>query len=187
MALNDILVKIKKETEEKVKKIKEEAALRLQEIEKEWQKKIAAEKEKIFHQAKQRAEKRNKQEEIKMVLTTKNLILTEKQKILENLWQEVLEELAVLDDEKYLELISNLLIKCPKEKGTIIAAAGREKITDQAIKKVHRQDNLSTQTVKARGGFIYQSEAMEIDVTLEELVKEMKEEINVELTKILFV
>lgn len=186
MAINDILLKIKEETEKKINRIKEETEKKIQELEKEWQGKILMEKNKILHQAQEKADKKIKQEEIKIKLAAKNLILTEKQKIIEDLWQEVLEELSRLEDEKYLELIVFLLSRCPAQKGTITPAAGREKITEQAIKKSHRQDELSLKNIKVRGGFIYQSEKAEINASFEELIKEMKEGINIELNKIIF-
>ena len=186
MALNDILIKIKKETEEKIKKIKEEADLKLREMGEDYDKKISTEKEKILHQVKQVVDKKNRQEQIKISLETKNVILVEKQKMLDELWQEVLNELSLLEDEKYLALMVELLKKCPTEKGMIMAVNGREKITRQAIKESRRHDVLSGQTISGQGGFIYISDNVEINATFKELIKEMQGELILELNKSLF-
>lgn len=186
MALNDILEKIKEETQKRIDQIQEQTNLKIRQLEDDYGKKITAETEKILDRAKKEAAKKTKQAQIKISLETKNLILAQKQKILDNLWQSVLNDLAKLDDEQYLDLITDFLAKCPKEKGIIIPAKGREKITQEAIKRNKRDYSLSKKTLNVSGGFIYHSETIEINATFEELIKEMKESMNIELTKILF-
>jgi len=186
MALNDILEKIKKETEAKINKIQEETRAKIKELEADSDKKIAIEKEKILSRARKQAGKKNKQAQIKISLETKKLILAQRQSIIDQVWQLVLEDLSHLDNQQYSELINDLLIKCPKEKGKIMAARGREEITENIIKKNNRDYLLADESLNVSGGFIYSSDKIEINATFEELIKEMKEKNNVDLIKILF-
>lgn len=185
MALDDILKKIKKETEEKIKRIKEEARGEIDKIEKKYQTEVEIKKNQILTRVKEEIEKKIKQKQIKVSLETKNLVLNKKQEILENLYREVLNDLSDLDDEDYLKLILILIKKCPDD-GEIIPAKGREKITLRAISESRKNYILSKKSLPMKGGFIFSSQNLEIDNSFENLVKIIREKTEIEVAKILF-
>lgn len=185
MGLDDILKKIKKETEEKIKKIKEETDLEIKKIEEKYQEEIEKKKNQILILVKEEADKKIKHHQIKVSLETKNLILFKKQEILEEIYQEVLNELSKLNDKDYLKLLLILIKKCP-EKGEIIPAKNREKITQKAILESKKELNFSYKSLPIKGGFIFSSENLEIDATFENLIKIIHEKIEIEVNRILF-
>ena len=184
MALDDIFKKIKKETEEKVKKIEEEGRKEIEKIEKKYQEEIEKKRKKILDLVKKDAEKKIRQEEIKLLLETRNLILMKKREILDNLYQEILDELSKIEDEKYLDLILKLLKNCPSQ-GEIIPAKGREKITQEAIERANKKLTLKD-GLPIKGGFIFVSDDLEIDNSFENLIKIVREKTEIEVAKILF-
>ncbi|MFN3301509.1 MAG: V-type ATP synthase subunit E [Patescibacteria group bacterium] len=185
MALDDILKKIEKETKEKIKKIKEEANLEIKKIEEKYQKEIEKKKNQILDQVKEETEKKIKHHQIKVLLETKNLILSKKQEILEKVYQEVLDRLSKLSDEEYLKLILILINKCPED-GQIIPAKNREKITQKAILESKKKITLSKESLPIKGGFIFSSKKLEIDNSFENLIKIIREKTEIEVAKILF-
>lgn len=185
MALEDILKKIKKETEEKIKKIEEEAKEEIKKIEENYHKKIEMKKNEILSEVKEEVNKKIRQAQINISLETKNLILLKKQEILENLYQEVLNDLSNLNEKDYLKLISLLIKKCP-EKGEIIPAQGKEEITQRAILESKKNLTLSDKSLPIKGGFVFSSENLEIDNSFENLIKIVREKTEIEVAKILF-
>jgi len=186
MALNDILEKIKKEAKKKVEEIEKERDKRIKEIEADYHQKIEKKKKEILEKVKKETEKKVKQAQIKLSLATKNAILAKKRSMLDNFWQEILDYLVKLPEKEYLKIVSHLLEKCPKEKGKIVPAQGQEKIIKEAIDKTKRDYTLSKAEAQIRGGFIYRSELLEIDASFEALVRELREKLDVRITKILF-
>lgn len=186
MALNDILEKIKKEAKKKVDEIEKERGEKIKEIEADYHQKIEKKKKAILEKVKKETEKKVKQAQIKLSLATKNAILTKKQDILDNFWQEILDYLVKLPEKEYLKIVSHLLARCPKEKGEIISAQGKEKIVKEAIARAKKNYILAKETTQIKGGFIYRSELLEIDASFEALVRELREKLDVRVTKILF-
>jgi vacuolar-type H+-ATPase subunit E/Vma4 len=184
MALSDIFKKIEKETEEKIKKIEEEAKKEIEKIERKYQEEIEKRREKILNSVKEDVEKKIKHEEIKLSLETRNLILMKKREILDNLYQEILEELSKIDDKKYFDLILKLLKDCPDE-GEIMPAKNREKITEEAIKKLNKKLVIK-KSLPIKGGFIFSSKNLEIDDSFENLIRIIREKTEIEVAKILF-
>lgn len=185
MALTDILQKIKEKTKEKVREIEQGARQEITKINERYEKEITAKKEKILKAVKEEAEKKIKHSQIRFSLETKNLILSEKQKILDLVYERVLKELETLKDDDYSKLITKLIKKCPT-KGEIIPAKGREKITQKAIKESKKELDLAKNSLPIRGGFIFNSKNLEIDFCFENLVKEIREETETEVAKIIF-
>lgn len=185
MALEDILKKIKKESEGEIKIIKEESQKEIEKIEKKYKEEIEKKKKKILELAEEKANKKIKHSQIKLSLETKNLILAKKQEILDGLYQGILEDLSKLKDEEYFKLILNLIKECPRN-GEIIPAQNREKITEKAIREAKKECILSKNSLPIKGGFIFSSENLEIDNSFENLVKEIKEKTLMEVAKILF-
>ncbi len=185
MGLNEIIKKIKEEADKKIKEIKEKAEQEINKIEKKYQEEIEKKKNQILTLAKEEVDKKIKQTQIEASSETKNLILSKKQEILDEIYQEVLNELLRLNDEDYLKLLLILIKKCP-EKGEIIPAKNREKITEKAILESKKDLNLSYKSLPIKGGFIFSSSDLEIDNSFENLIKIIREKTEIEVAKILF-
>lgn len=185
MALEDIIKKIKKETEEKIKEIKERSKKEIEKIEEEYKKEIEKKKKEILDLAKENEEKRIESCRIQLSMETKNLLLKKKNEILDEVYNKVLEKLSSLNENDYLKLILNLLKDCP-ENGEIIPAKGKEKIIQKAILESRKKIRLSHQSLPIKGGFIFTSEDLEIDNSFENLIKIIREKTEIEVAKILF-
>ncbi|MCX7778859.1 MAG: V-type ATP synthase subunit E [Patescibacteria group bacterium] len=185
MALDDILKKIKKETEEKIKEIEERNREEVRKLEEKYRAEIEKRKSEILAETEAEVQKRIQQTQIRLNLETKNLLLQKKQEILDNIYQEVLDELSNLSDSDYQKLILNLLKRCP-ERGEIIPAQNRERVTEKAIAESKKKFHLAKKSLAIKGGFIFSSENLEIDNSFENLIKIIREKTEIEVSKILF-
>jgi len=185
MALEDILKKIKKETDNQIRKIWEKTDEEMRKIEEKYEEEINKKRSKILELAKEEAKKKIRHSQIKLSLETKNLILAKKQEILEEVYQEVLDKFSKLQDKDYLRLILNLIKICP-ENGEIIPARGREEITQKAILASKRKYILAKRSLPIKGGFIFSSKDLEIDNSFETLIKTIREKTEIKIAKILF-
>lgn len=185
MALDDILQKIKKETEKKIEEIKEKNQQEIKKIEERYQKEIQKRKEQILDLAQKEGKKRIESRRIQLVLETKNLLLKKKGEILDEIYKEILEKLSKLNDQDYFKLIFNLIKNCSRE-GEIISAKDREKITQKAILESGRKYILAKKSLPIKGGFIFSTPHLEIDYSFENLIKIIREKTEIEVAKILF-
>lgn len=186
MALKDIINTINKEATDKVAEITKKTQLEAAQLTKEYHNKINEEKIRILEEKKNQAEKEKEQARIKIEAETKGLFLKKKHKILSLVYGKAIDRLLSLDDDEYAELMIKLLKKCPETEAEIIIARGKEELIKQAIKSAGRSYGYAGRLTDGQGGFIFSAANLEIDNTLETLIKEAREKTEAEVSKLLF-
>ena len=189
MALERIIEKIKKDAEKKRKEIIGEAEKKREEILKESRKKS----EEILKRAEEEKEKL-KEARVRSFIGAKKIelnaqLLKKKREILDEVYKEAFSSLR--GSEHYLELIKFLLdLLVEKGDEEIILPKNDERITKDFIAKINREKKwnlrISERTADIEGGFLLKSEKREIDASMPRIMEILKEETEVEVSKILF-
>jgi len=185
MALEDIIKKIQQEKENQKREIEKEYAQKIEAIKKKYQEEIEKKTEELLKKALEEKEQKILQAKVQLSAETKNLVLAKKQKILDELYQEVLEYLGKLNETDYLKIISKFLEKCPEE-GNILVPPHLKNITQKAISEKGKNLPVIETNINSKGGFIFQTTNFEIDFTFERLVKNLRENTELKVSKILF-
>lgn len=184
MALEDIFEKIKRKTEEELKKIELDKCAKFEEIEKKYQKIKKIKHQEIITRANKVADDKIETTKINLSLGIKNSNLAKKQEIIDRVYQVSLEEL-VKNKEKSFDLILKLLKKCP-EKGIIFYPKERQGMIIRAVKKIGRNYSFSEKLFPISSGFIFSNETIEVNNSFENLIKIFQSNTEIEVAKILF-
>lgn len=136
------------------------------------------------------------------ILTEANLearktILLEKQKIMEGAFNKALESILKLDDKDYRNFIKKLILdNIEKGDETIfIASSDKNKISKDFIEGINKkleakgkkgELKLSTSYLSIKGGVIIGSGKIRKNISLELLLKKVREESEIEICKYLF-
>ena len=130
-------------------------------------------------------------------LQAKKIILSEKQKIIENVFNKALESVLKLDDKDYRNIIKKMILD-NKETGDetiFIDHSDREKISKNFIVDINNElkskgENgelkLSTSYLPMQGGVVIGSGKIRKNISLEFLLKEIREELEIQISKDLF-
>ncbi len=195
MAIEDIIKKIESETETKINKFlssakEEEKNILTQagnEAEKIKEKTIATGKEEYAH-------KKNRQISA-VTLEAQKKLLAEKQKIVAEVYAEVLKRLGTLAKDKYRELLRILILKLAGGGEEIIIADNEKtKIDNNFLKDLNRELRkagkkpltLSFTNRNIPGGFILRSQEVEINVSFPLLIRSLREKTEFPVIGILF-
>lgn len=189
-----------------IDKIIEDAEKKAQDIEKQEQEKADAVLAKAQKNADQKFQsileeyQKECEEEKTRFLATNDLefrkdILSAKQEVLDQVFQSAYEQLMELEDQAFLALAEKLLKEAIITGSEVIEPAQRDKelITQQFVDKVNGslpngKLTLSDKTAQLGGdrGFVVISGGIEIDCTMKNLVKQAKEQLETEVSQILF-
>lgn len=117
----------------------------------------------------------------------KNSILEKKQELLDGFYTKVLKKMTELSNDNYLQFLVSLLEKLPKVNDGQVLCSGKNKdIVKKALSKSKQSYKLSNEIINNAGGFILKAKDIEIDNTLETIVKKLQEDTVIEVGKILF-
>ena len=109
-----------------------------------------------------------------------------KRTAVDNVFKTALSQLLSLKDEEYEDVVLSLFKKLPKETdGKIIAPRERIDATENALKKAGLKYKVET-TTKIKGGFIFLGENFESSFVFEEMLRNKKSALEVEVARILF-
>lgn len=187
MALNDILEQIKEENQKKLEEINKEFDEKIKKIDSEYETKM----EKAKKATNTQVETNSKKVTNKMItvakMEAKNKLLKEKRKVMDEIFDEALNQIVESDD--YKKLIVGLL-KHAGIKGEdiiVVPAKGKEKETKEALEQSGQSFELSDISADIRGGFILTSEKVEIDNSFESILnKQLRDELELDIAKSLF-
>ncbi len=186
MALEDILEKIKKETDEKLaklekefsdkkKKLEEDDEKRRREIDANLNDKIEEKSAKILEKAETLADRESK-----------NKLLEAKRALIEDYLDKAIKQLS--ESANYGDMLAEILKKANIEgDAVVIAASGKETVTKEAIKTSGKSYFLSDKSENIQGGLIVKTDKVEINNSFETIIKEqLREDLEIQLHKILF-
>ncbi len=186
MSLNNIIKTLETETQKEIEAIEQSTQESLAKLAKEYEQKLTNSKDEILTQANSEAQRTADLHLFAEQTELKKQVLQKKRSLIDNIYQQAIGKLSKLPDSEYQKMIVTLLKQLPVQSGSIIPAQGREKVTREAVKKSKGQFQVSSETVDSAGGFIWYSEKMNIDNTFEQLVRNAREETEIEIAQELF-
>jgi len=187
MALQDILNKIQKETDDKVQKLDEEHAEKIKKLESEFSKKKKAAEDDMSKRVDTSIKKIHEKTEMLAKMEAKNELLKNKRDLIESVFVEAIEKLK--ESEDYQDILVSLLNQTDISDSDVevVPAKGKEKETEQAIKKSGKKYKLAGKSTNILGGFILQTKTIEIDNSFESIIgRELRSDLELEIAKVLF-
>ena len=187
MALDDIKKSILDEAQTQVAAVEKEGESKLAELRAAWAKKIETRQIELVAAAKRKAEQKLQQAQFKLHAQTQNEVLTRKQKIIDKVYKQVVEQLRALEEDQYVDLTAKLIEELPDLDGILTSVKNKESLLKKAVKKSGRKFDIADETITGVGGFIFRSTKIEIDNTFEVLVGIGREQTILEGSRRLFV
>lgn len=187
MALSDILDKIKDETDSKLKELNEEYEAKLAALEADFKEKKEKAKAEMDEQVAVNSKKILNKMETVAKMEAKNKLLKEKRELLDAIFADALNALA--GSGKYQDMLTALL-KHSQIKGDdvkVVPAKGKEDATKAALSASGKSYQMADKSADIKGGFILQSEKIEIDNSFESILhKQLRGDLELEIAKTLF-
>lgn len=125
-------------------------------------------------------------------LQGRKMLLSAKQDAIKKSFDVALNKLKSMPEDKYVDFLTNEIIKIPYSQGTIVLnKKDREKIGEKLVKAVNdklkaEKFTLSNDIVNSSGGFILKSGSVEINSTFETILDSIKDELTNEVANALF-
>lgn len=196
MAIEDIEKRILEEASVDSEKLRKQAEDKKAMILRKAEEQAKEEEKGIFKKAASSAEAEKRAILTPLRLKAKRDILKAKQDIIDSAFRDALRALSKLNKTEYKKCIVELISQVPYSKALeIIPRKGDEKLikgTLEALKKEHKKKGkeFSYKVLKAKkgisGGFIARSWKVEIDLTFNSLMAELKEKLQGAVAEILF-
>lgn len=169
MALQDIITAITQQADQKITDARSVHQKGLTKIREDGERTVAERKQEVARQKETKKAQMKAKAENAADMHVKNSLLSKKRDLLDKTYDEIVDELAKLPDEK-MEPLMRACLKSITAEGTIQPAdkhtALMKKLADSGQFKMGS-------TVKAKGGFRFISDKQEQDCTLEHLVAEV--------------
>ncbi len=187
MALSDLVAKILDEAKKEVVKIEAETADRIEKMESENEQKIADRQLEIEKNTEEKKNSMLKKVKTLGSMQSRNMVLQTKQDAIEATLDKVIDNIVNLPDAEYEAIIAALFEKSGKVEGAVFQPAkGKENQTIAAMKKAKMAYKQGA-SLEIKGGFVLVSDTMEIDNSIESIIKsELRKEIELEISKALF-
>jgi len=187
MALKDIINTITDEAKAEAEKIKQEGKKKIEAIEEESRQKIKTEEKKIDDSIEKEAQKVVDRAAFESNIKERNKIVSLKQEIVDEVFDKVLEKIKELGDNEYSAVMKKLIADLPEvESGYITPIAGKEDLTRKALQDSGKNYSISDSSIEGAGGFVFKSKDIEVDNRFEELLKGLREELEIEISNKLF-
>ena len=196
MALEEILKKIKEETDGKLTEINSRIKKRVEEIMQEGEKNAVELRETLFKEAKEKIIEERNSKLATARLDFRKKLLQEKHRVLQETFRRAFEDIRNLDDNDYKKFIRGIILEVAgADEGEIfISGRDRKKIDPSLIEEINktlkRQDKsatlkLSQEDANIDGGFILKMGQVEMNCSLSSLFKKEREELESEVSAIL--
>ena len=197
MALEGILEKIAKISEEKIASAKEQGLLKRKEILSDAELRAKQISQRILNEADAKVELEKRRSSVSAELKYRREILREKQRLVQSCFQQALDELLNLPAEEYQALMRKMLLKqvALGDEQVFISPQDEKRIDQKFLDGVNEQLskagrigrlNLGGSLPNLRGGFVLRTEEVEIDCSFKVLLDHLKDEIQSEVAEILF-
>ena len=197
MPLEEILQRIKKETEEQIKEIQRQSKEEEERILSRAEEEARRRKETIFQRAKLEASRLKDRMVSTARLELQKSILKEKQAVLEKVFREAIDRLLKLDSQDYFRVIEKLLLQVAEtgKEEIIFSPPDQPRLDSGFLSRINQQLGkrgkkgelkLSGETRPLMGGFILRSGKMEINCSFSALVREQWELREKEIVNTLF-
>jgi V/A-type H+-transporting ATPase subunit E len=151
----------------------------------------------ILYKNKQEASLKKSKILTEAILEAKKTILLEKQKIIEDIFNKALEIILKLNDKEYHDFIRKLILDNIEigDETVFIGSSDKRKISESFIEDINKELKsegekgalkLSTSYLPIKGGVIIGSSKIRKNISLELLLKDVREESEMQISNILF-
>jgi V/A-type H+-transporting ATPase subunit E len=192
MAVQDIVKKIEADAEEEARKIVEQARAEAEGIATDGRKRAGAQREKLEGAARQRADEERNRIVTLARLAARRDVLTEKQRIIDRVFEETRQGILKMGREEYQRLIASFL-KSTAEPGDaeVILDPAETRIDQAFLDRVAGEiGNCSFRMSGERrpmgGGFVLKSGRTEMNRTLETIIRDARERLESRVAGTLF-
>jgi V/A-type H+-transporting ATPase subunit E len=186
MSLSDILNKITEEAQSEIREIENKNRNELEKLEENYYAELEKRKQEIVDNIGNKKHDIDRRMSILISMEGRNQLLKAKQEKINIVFEQALERMFNLSDEKYEEiLVKNFKILPKLDHAEIIPAKSKKAITEKALKKVGGNFTIGKEG-DFRGGFILKSPKIEINGTFEEIIKGLKPALEPQIASILF-
>lgn len=197
MPIKDIKDKIIESATKEKEIILQKAKEEIRKIKDDTKKEIEIIKKNITEQFKTEAELKEKRIITEAKLKANKDILAEKQSIIEELFNDVIEKIEKLDEDKYLSFMENLIFDNVEygDETVYIGTRERKQINKEFIDNINSKLQskgkkgklkLATKKIPIRGGVVLGTEEIRKNASLEILLDRLKDDIETELSQFLF-
>lgn len=186
MAFDDIKKAILDEAQKNAAEHQEAGRQESAKITQEWVQKTADKKQTIIKAAARKIDQKIRQTQFKIQTKSQSSALEKKQKIIDQVYDSVLEKLSELSDAQYVEFMEKLINALPNDQGLLFSVKEKRNLLKKALENSRKRHQLSPETIESRGGFIYQSDKIEINQSFEALIKDIKEKTLLTVTNKIF-
>ncbi len=188
MALSDILQTINKETVAAIEEARKQGEEKKKELQAELDKELESKKSEYVKRIEYRANKKISQAAWEFTSRLQTAVLQRKKQLIDQVFEQAQTELTALSEKDHVELLAALFSSLPslEKDATVLSASGSSKLIEQAMKQANCSLERSNDTVEAIGGFVVQTEDMNIDMTFESLIKAYRSDHEAEVAAKLF-
>ncbi len=188
MSLSDIFNKIEEETKKQLSAIEQEKQDTISELKENNEKRIQDSILTIISNQNKRKDEIKRKMLTTLKMDERNMVLKKKQQILKDVFDSIIERFKDLPDSDHEKFIKKHIRGLPddiKNDISVVSAKGKKSITEKLFKG--KYDNPVIEEGEFNGGFIFRSNQMEINCTIEELlIREYKPELEPEIASLLF-
>lgn len=186
MALDNIKKSILDDAQAQITTLDSETKQRIDEINAVWSKKINSRKSEIIASAQKKTDQKVMQMEFKLQAQSQAKVLEAKQQLIDTVYKTAYKQLSDLNDNDYVKLLSNLIKELPGDAGILISVENKESQLKKALKESGKKFDVSKETVRGSGGFVFKSDDIEINQTFQTLINQAKDSTLTEIARILF-
>lgn len=190
MSLEDIKKKIVEDAQKQAQEITQTSKKEISNLEQLSKTKLTEIKKKSTAQAKFEAKNKARSILISANIEAKNQILKQKRSIIEKILNLSIEKLENLPDEKYLKIIDSEMQKLKAlniDNIVIIPSKNKKELINKSANQILGQEvQVDQETDKISGGFLVKSNQTIIDFSFENLINELKPQLEKKLSITLF-
>ena len=143
-----------------------------------------------------KSEHEKAQECVELILTRRaasaridasKILLSAKQKAVDTAYQQAKQSIISMSDAEYKAFISGLIAKYAEDGDKVVfAECDKKRMSGDFLKAVSTKLTVSNKTHSGQGGVILESEKCDKNLTIEALMKAVREETEIDVAKILF-
>ena len=186
MGLQEIQQSIQTQTNTQVAEIQKSSQARLNEVKKSWQERASARREQLLARAQNKANQKIQQARFMLQAKGSAEILRRKAALIDSAYTKAGQQLAQLDDQRYVALMLKLIQELPSTPGSLLSVGNKEALLKKALRESGAKHEIADKTVKGSGGFWYRSAEIEINNTFEALIDQVRESTQLVLAQTLF-
>ena len=197
MSLEKILERIQRDAQDEVNRARSRASAAADEIIKKAEAEAEALKAQSLEDARDEAQQRKERMVSTARLDLRKALLAEKQNSIDAAFQGAIQTLIDMRDAEYRELMRNMILPNVQtgDEEIILSERDKARLGEQFLQEINRQFTesgkkgnltISQDTYNILGGFVLRRGKIELNSSFESLFKSSRDELELEVSKILF-